>query len=149
MGVTCHDRPGRVAAFLETGQVDVLMVPVNFVDDFIYGFEKDVLPLARKHNVGIVAMKVFGGASKAAGSYKNPKAPPELDVEHLELAVRYSLGIPGVATVNIGVHNVRQLRQNVELVKRFRPLEPDEKTRVDELGTELARTWGPHFGPVA
>jgi predicted aldo/keto reductase-like oxidoreductase len=105
--------------------------------------------VARQHNVGIVAMKVFGGARKSAGSYENPNAPPELDVEHLDMAVRYSLAVPGVATLNLGVHNCEQLRKNVQMVKRYQPLTEDEQERLRTLGKQLAQQWGPHFGPVA
>ncbi len=122
---------------------------VNFVDRHTYGFEETVLPVARKHNTGIVAMKVFGGARRKAGSYQNPEAPPELDVEHLESAVRYALGTPGVATANLGVHNREQVRKNVELVKGYKPLSPEEQAKLAELGEQLAAQWGPHFGPVA
>jgi hypothetical protein len=72
-----------------------------------------------------------------------------LDVEHLETAVRYALGVPGVATVNLGVHNREQLRKNVQLVKRYQPLPEDEQERLRTLGKQLAQQWGPHFGPVA
>jgi aryl-alcohol dehydrogenase-like predicted oxidoreductase len=149
LGISGHHKPGEFPQLLETGEVDVLLTLVNFVDRHTYRFEEKVLPVARKHDVGIVAMKVFGGASRKAGSYKNPKAPPELDLEHLELAVRYTLSTPGVATANLGVHNVEQLRKNVEMVKGFQPLSPDEQAKVTELGKQLAKQWGPHFGPVA
>jgi len=134
---------------LETGEVDVLLTVVNFVDRHTYAFEEQVLPVARKHNTGIVAMKVFGGARRSAGSYENPQAPPELDVEHLAMAVRYALGTEGVATVNLGVHNREQLRTNVELVRNAPPLSREEQGKLDRLGRSLARQWGAHFGDVA
>ena len=149
LGISGHNRPAKFVPLLETGEVDALLTLVNFVDRFTYGFDHKVLPVARKHNVGIVAMKVFGGARKSAGSYENPECPPELGVEHLEMAVRYSLGIPGVATLNLGVHNREQLRKNVKLVKRYQPLSEDEQERMRTLGKQLAQQWGPHFGPVA
>jgi predicted aldo/keto reductase-like oxidoreductase len=149
LGISGHNRPGRFVPLLETGEVDVLLTLVNFVDRHTYGFEGKVLPVARKHNVGIVGMKVFGGASKAAGSYRNPNAPPELGLDYLHLAVRYALSTPGVTTVNLGVHNREQVRKNVEMVKSFAPLSPDEQTKLNRLGKELAQQWGPHFGPVA
>ena len=93
-------------------------------------------------------MKVYGGARKSTGSYANPNCPPELDGQHLQNAVRYALGTPGVATANIGVHNIAQLRQNVELVRRFTPLSDDEQLALTELGKKLASQWGTHFGPV-
>ena len=149
VGVTCHNRPGRVAAFLETGQVDVLMVPVNFVDDFIYGFEKDVLPLARKHNVGIVAMKVFAGPSAETGKWWNPLAKPNVGEKNIGPAVRYALSTPGVATANLGVHNIEQVRQNVKHAAAFQPLSDAERKKLAELGRQRADELGEHYGPVA
>jgi predicted aldo/keto reductase-like oxidoreductase len=148
LGISGHNRPARFLPLLETDEVDVLLTLVNFVDRHTYGFEDKVLPVARKHRAGIVGMKVFGGASKSAGSYENPKAPPELGLEHLPLAVRYALGTPGVATVNLGVHNKEQVRQNVEMVRKFKPLTAEEQARIQTLGKELAQKWGDHFGPV-
>ena len=149
LGISGHHLPGAFSQLLETGEVDVLLTLVNFVDRHTYGFEETVLPIARKHDVGIVAMKVFGGASRKAGSYKNPKAPPELPLEHLERAVGYALSTPGVATVNLGVHNIDQVTRNVEMVKRSGPLSAEEYAETVALGVELAEQWGPHFGPVA
>ena len=146
-GISGHNRPHKFVRLLESGEVDVLMVALNFVDRHTYNFEENVLPAARKHDVGIVAMKVFGGAQK--GNYADPKCPPQLDVEHLELAVRYALGMPGVATLNIGVHNVEQLRKNVEMVSRYQPLTAEEQAKCLALGKELASRWGQHLGPLA
>jgi predicted aldo/keto reductase-like oxidoreductase len=148
LGISGHNRPAKFVPFLETDEVDVLLTLVNFVDRFTYAFEDKVLPVARKHNVGIVAMKVFGGARKSAGSYENAQAPPELDVEHLQTAVRYALNTPGVATANLGAHNLAQVRQNVELVRNFTPLTDDEMAQLTRLGQRLAGQWGPHFGSV-
>ncbi len=149
LGISGHHRPLRFVPLLETGEVDVLLTVVNFVDRHTYGFEDKVLPVARKHNAGIVAMKVFGGARASAGSYPNAAAPPELDVAHLQNAVRYALFTPGVSTVNLGVHNADQLRQNIELVKRATALSADEERELAQLGRTLAHEWKDHFGPVA
>ncbi|MCS7238960.1 MAG: aldo/keto reductase [Thermoguttaceae bacterium] len=148
LGISGHHRPGRFIPYLETGEVDVLLTVVNFVDRHTYNFEEKVLPLARKQNVGIVAMKVFGGARRSAGSYQNPKCPPELDTQYLESAIRYALGIPGVATLNLGAHNSQQVEENVRMVKSYRPLSPEEEKELLALGKKLAESWGEHFGPV-
>jgi uncharacterized protein len=124
----------------------VLLVVVNFVDRHTYNFEEKVLPIAVRQNAGIVAMKVFGGASNKAGGYKNPAAGSQMPAEHLELAVRYALGVPGVATLNIGVHNRQQLLADMEMVRRWRPLTPVEQSKVARLGSQLAAQWGRHFG---
>jgi predicted aldo/keto reductase-like oxidoreductase len=149
VGISGHNLPGRFPEFLETGQVDVILVNVNFVDRHTYGFEDKVLPVARKHNTGIVAMKVFGGPDPKTGSWGNPDTKPMVGVDRVELAIRYALSLPGVASVNLGVHTVEQLRQNVEIVKGFHELSAEEWETLGRLGRQMAAEWGEHFGPVA
>lgn len=149
VGLSGHNLPGRFAPFLERGDVDVILVVVNFVDRHTYRFEESVLPVARKHNVGIVAMKVFGGPDPNTGSWNSPKAKPLVGVDNLEKAIRYALSTPGVVTANLGVHSAEQLRQNVQWIKRFRPLSTEEMQALVKCGQELAVQWGPHFGPVS
>ncbi len=147
VGISGHNRPQKFIALLESGEVDALLTVVNFVDRHTYHFEEKVLPVARKHHVGIVAMKVFGGGKGM--QYADPKGSCQLDLAHLERAVRYSLGVPGVATLNIGAHNADQIRKNVEMVKRFKPLSSEEQQETDRIGRQLAAQWKDHFGPVA
>jgi predicted aldo/keto reductase-like oxidoreductase len=147
VGISGHNRPARFVGLLESGEVDALLTVVNFVDRYTYSFEEKVLPVARKHKVGIVAMKVFGGAK--AGKYEDPHSPCELDSQHLELAARYSLGVPGVATLDIGAQNVEQVRKNVAMVARYKPLSAEEHQQAARLGRQIAARWKDHFGPVA
>ncbi len=148
VGISGHNLPGRFPAFLETGDVDVILVTVNFVDRHTYNFEEKVLPIARKHNVGIFAMKVFGGPDPETGSWGNPDAKPYVGQDRVELAIRYALSTPGVTAANLGVHTQDQVRRNVEIVKRFRPLSPDEQKTLAQVGRKLAGKWKDHFGPV-
>ncbi len=148
VGISGHNLPGRFPPFLETGEVDVILVNINFADRYTYGFEDRVLPVARKHDVGIVSMKAFGGPDPKSGSWGSRDAKPLVGEENLELAIRYSLSVPGVATANLGVHTVEQLRENVDIVKRFQPLTAEERELTVKLGKEMAKQRGPHFGPV-
>jgi len=145
LGISGHCIPSRFPRFLETGQVDVLLAVLNFVDCHTYNFEQTVLPVAVKHNVGVVAMKVFGGAAKM--NYKQPQGP-QMPLEQIPVALRYALSLPGVTTANLGVHSAEQIRHNVQMVRDFKPLSPEEMAALAPLGQELAAKWGPHFGPV-
>lgn len=145
VGISAHHLSPKCHPFLESGEVDVLLTIVNFVDRYTYRFESEVLPLARKHNLGIVAMKVFGGAQKM--NYDLPI--PQIGVENLELAVRYTASVPGVCTLNLGAYDKDQLRHDVQMVKNCQPLEPQQQTMLAQLGRDLASQWGPHFGPAA
>jgi len=151
IGISGHNLPGRFARFLNTGEVDVLLVVISYVDRHTYHFEDEVLPLARKHNVGIIAMKVLGGADPAKGSYGNPESVGRLasaKPDRVEAAIRYALSVPGVTSVNLGVNSVEQLNQDLAYFHRFQPLSDSEMAELLKEGRELASAWGPHFGPV-
>jgi predicted aldo/keto reductase-like oxidoreductase len=62
--------------------------------------------------------------------------------------VRYALEIPGVTSLNIGVHDAEQVRHNLAMIRRFEPLTEAEKAKAAALGRELAAEWGPQFGPT-
>ncbi len=145
VGISGHNIPSRFPQFLESGEVDVLLASVNFADRHTYNFEERVLPIARKHNVGIVAMKVFGGV--AGMNYKGVRGP-QIGEEHVPAALRYALSLPGVASANLGVHSAEQIRHNVAMVKDFKPISQEEEGRLLELGKKMAAEWGEHFGPV-
>jgi hypothetical protein len=54
-----------------------------------------------------------------------------------------------VVSLNIGVHNVDQIRKNVAMAKNCQPLTERDKKKLVSLGKELSAQWGNHFGPVA
>ncbi|MDZ7615811.1 MAG: hypothetical protein U1E05_02335, partial [Patescibacteria group bacterium] len=104
-----------------------------------------VLPLARKHNVGVVAMKVYGGA---AGMKYQHLGPAQMPGRHIADAFRYALTLPGVATANIGANSIEEVRHNIRMAKEFQPLSDEQLANLSEQGKELAAEWGEHYGPV-
>lgn len=95
-------------------------------------------------------MKVMGGIAPgdtlenlAAGPY-----PSAIGTENASLAIRYSLGVEGVAAVNIGVYNAREVEANAEIVRNYVPLSADEHKLLEKKRKALAAKWGEHFGPV-
>lgn len=145
LGASSHNLPGRFPRFLETGELDVILVTLNFIDCHTYNFEERVLPLARKHNVGVVAMKVFGGG--AGLNYKRP-GRAHLDSEYIPQSLRYALSLPGVASADLGCCTAEQIRHNVQMVKQFTPLSVAERANLLSLGKGLAAKWGEYLGPV-
>jgi aryl-alcohol dehydrogenase-like predicted oxidoreductase len=143
-GISGHMRPWKFVEALKTGEIDLVMVALNFVDRFTYNFEETVLPEARKQRAAIAAMKVLGGARRMQYS---PPQPAEL-ADHYRDAVRYALGLSGVSTLVIGVKNREELYQAVATLRTATPLTVDEEKRVLDLGRQTARRWGAHFGPV-
>lgn len=140
-GVSGHYRPSIMAKVIDSGEFDVVMCVLNFVDRFTYNFENKVLPVARKHKVGIVAMKVFGAPQKTYGSPNPGKL-----ASYADLAIRYALDLPDVACAVVGVFTVDELKRNAAIAKSRRALTKFELRKIAEVGRELSQKWGAHFG---
>jgi len=145
IGISGHERPMKFIEPLETDEIDVVMCVLNFVDKYTYDFESKVMTIAMEKNVGVVAMKVLGGA---VGMRYDQPTPALMPKEHYINAIRYSLGLPGVTTITIGMGNRDEILQAVEAVKNYTPLSESEKAMLDTKGQRLAQEWGAHFGPV-
>jgi hypothetical protein len=148
VGITGHNRPLKFLRMLETQQVDVMMVAMNFVDRQTYGFEDKVLPKARELGVGVMAMKVFGGI-RGGFAFTRQVRPSQMDPIYLQIAARYSLSLEGVTGVVIGVHSAEELRQNIRFVLNAAPLSERERESLAVHGKRIAEDWGPRFGPVS
>jgi predicted aldo/keto reductase-like oxidoreductase len=70
--------------------------------------------------------------------------PPDL----LPQAMRYSLGIEGVAGAVIGPYAIEEVEQNVAWAKNYAPLSAEETAALRDQGKLFAADWGPRFGPV-
>lgn len=145
VGISGHHRPAKFLKILADWDIDVMMCAVNFADRNTYDFEGRVFPVAARKNVGLVAMKVFGGADWRSQAMSNRMMPEE----YLRQAFRYSLSLPRVATSVIGMATREELLQNLAWAKQFQPLSPAERAALEEPGRKLAGQWGAHFGAVA
>jgi hypothetical protein len=149
LGITGHSRPANFVRLLETGKVDVMMVAMNFVDRHIYGFEEKVLPVARKHKTGVMAMKVFGGIKGGFRNYPSKTPfPAQMPQELHKRSIAYAKALEGVTGVVIGVHSREQLLENIQNVVETKPLGREEFEKLCEEGKALATGWQARFGPV-
>ena len=146
VGLSGHMGRDRFVAALDSGEFDIAMPAINFVDRHTYDFEGIILPLAATHDVGVAAMKVLGGAVDWDYSTRAQRAL--LLGDDYEPAIRYALGLPEVATAVIGCKSVDEVRHAANAARGYRPLSEDEQDRLLERGKQLAAQWGPHFGPV-
>src|SRR5262249_24230138 len=119
IGASGHLHPTRFHQALDSGEIDVLMNAANFVVQHTYDFEHKVWSRARHMNVGLVAMKVLGGAAREQGGFK-------IDEKHYEKAIRYALSIPGIAVAVIGLENIAELEKAASVVARVQTLSPEE-----------------------
>jgi aryl-alcohol dehydrogenase-like predicted oxidoreductase len=145
IGASGHLYPTRFHAALDTGEIDVLMNAVNFIVQHTYDFENKVWARARRDGVGLVAMKVLGGAPNNRLKYVLPE-------QYYERAIRYAVSIPDMACAVIGVKNVAELEQLAQTFKRARPLSDPEARQLAREGLALAALpeWRSPYGqPLA
>ncbi len=145
VGFSGHNRPQRFVEAIQHYEVDVLLNAVNFVDRHTYDFESQVWPLAAQRQIGLIAMKVYGGQNKSLFSGISHRLLPQ---SHLDAAFRDALSQSGVACAVIGMATSQELKENLERVRRFTPIQQKELQQLGIMGKQLAKQWGPHFGAV-
>ncbi len=145
IGFSGHNRQGRFVDAIKNFKVDVLLNAVNFVDHHTYNFEQEVWPLAAKKQIGLIAMKVFGGQNKKERSGLSHSMMP---ARYHEMAFRYALSQPGIASAAIGMATRAELHQNIKRAKNFKPITRGEAAKLRAIGKGLSQNWGPHLGPV-
>jgi aryl-alcohol dehydrogenase-like predicted oxidoreductase len=137
VGITGHNRPEKFARVIARRTIDVMMNAVNVVDRHTYAFEDLVWPAARKQNIGLVAMKVYGGAI--------PRPPCKMPADLRQASFRFAQSVPGVALTVIGMGTQRELEQNVEYARTFKPMTAREANELKRQTVALARKWGAHL----
>jgi aryl-alcohol dehydrogenase-like predicted oxidoreductase len=116
IGITGHARPEILGHALTQYNFDTVLVALGIVDRLVTHPEAFVLPKAQERNTGVIAMKVLGHGS----------------VNNRELALRYSLDLPGVSLAIIGMDNPQQIEEIANLAANFRPLDKTEEERLIE-----------------
>lgn len=118
IGITGHARPELLGLALERFAFDTVLVALGMADRLVTSPETFVLPRAQERNVGVIAMKVFGH-----GTFTSR-----------HLALRYSLGLPGVSLAIVGMDTTDHIDENVALTRDISPLSSGEEQQlVDEV----------------
>ena len=124
IGITGHARPELLAHALEQYPFDAVLVALGMADRLVTSPETFLLPKARERNVGVIAMKVLGH-----GQFKS-----------VDLALRYSLGLPGVSLAIVGMDVPVQIDQIASLAAGFTPLdEREEELLIEEVRPQVEK----------
>jgi predicted aldo/keto reductase-like oxidoreductase len=119
IGFTGHKSPAIHLKMIETGLAhgivfDTVQMPLNVVDAHYESFERHVLPVARRHNIGVLGMKPLGeGQIVKDGGL----APVE--------CLHYAMNLP-VSVVITGCESMAILDQALRAVRSFRPMTDNE-----------------------
>jgi len=102
-----------------TEKFEVVQIPFNFVDTEP---EKEIIPLARKMNLGFIAMKPLGGGL----------------LENADLSFRYLLQFPSLVP-DPGIEKIEEMEEIVQVVQNPRPLTTEEKKDIQKIREELGK----------
>lgn len=114
IGITGHARPELLAHALRQYRFDSVLCALGMADHLVTSPDTFLLPVAQEKNTAVIAMKVLGHGTSP----------------NVERALRYSLGLPGVAVAIIGMDQIEQIDENVTIAARFQPLTADERQQL-------------------
>jgi len=120
IGITGH-RTSLLVRALKTGEFDTVQVPLNAGH---CEARDELLPLAQKLGIGIIAMKPIAG-----GTLDTPS-----------LGIRFCMDSEA-DVVLVGMKNAMEVRENLETARNFLPLSPEEE---EQLLAEVSQ-WGDNF----
>jgi predicted aldo/keto reductase-like oxidoreductase len=115
IGFTGHKSPEIHLSMIETADrhgftFDTVQMPLNLMDAHYDSFTTKVLPVARKHNMGILGMKPMGDGVLLRSSTATP-------VEFLH----YAMSLPVSVTIT-GWDSMQVLNQALTLARNFHPM---------------------------
>ncbi len=104
-----------------------VQMPLNVMDVHYRSFQKQVLPVLLERNIGCLAMKSLGGTGTIVS-----KAGVSVDD-----ALRYVLSLP-ISTLVSGIDSEKVLDQNLKIVRDFKPLTADERSKIEQSTFQVA-----------
>jgi predicted aldo/keto reductase-like oxidoreductase len=132
IGFTGHKDPDIHLKMLQVAAVhqfhfDAVQMPLNVMDAHFHSFEKKVLPILLKEEIGVLGMKPMG-----AGLILNSKTVEPIECLH------YAMNLP-TSVVITGCETLENLQQALKAAKSFRPMSSTEVTALLAKTETVAR----------
>ena len=127
LGITGHFDPDVLIEGINRFDFDTILMALNCSDTHILPFQTKLLPLANEKGMGIIAMKI-----PARGRLLRPGG-----VASMKDAMGYVLSKP-VHTVIIGCDNAKQVEENVDIAKKFKPMSAKKMAELERLTATYA-----------
>jgi uncharacterized protein len=135
IGLTGHDSATRLREAIERYPFDTLLTTLNPVSRR-KPFRDDLLPVANRKQMGIIAMKVMGGGNGClvtGNPLKKVLRPYHDETAHQTnpaSLIRYTLSLP-ISVAVIGVASVEQLKANIRTVREATPMTLAERRELE------------------
>lgn len=141
LGFSMHDTADKLDEILtKHPEMEFVQLQINYADwDNSIIQSGKCYEVARKHNKPIIIMEPVKGGMLAelplsiADILKNVNP----NVSAASWAIRYAASLEGVITVLSGMSTLEQMKNNVETMENFTPLNIDEKETVKKVQTAL------------
>ena len=132
IGFTGHKDPLVHLRMLDMAQrhdfrFDTVQMPLNVMDAHFRSFGQQVVPLLVKDQIGVLGMKSMG-----SGVILTSKVVTPVECLH------YAMSLPTSAVIT-GIDSMAVLRQDLEAVRTFRPLEPEQMAALLRRTADAAR----------
>jgi len=121
VGITGHARPDVLARALQEYAFDTVLIALGAADRLVSRPETVFLPVAQERGVGVIAMKVLLHGT----------------ISQRDLALRYSLSLPGVSLAIVGMKSREEVDANLKVVEQLRPLSEQEEEVLLAAAREL------------
>ncbi len=117
IGFTGHADAAAMAAAARRHDFDTMLIALNHYQERKGDFEGGAIPTASARDMGVMIIKAIRPRETVEGL-----APADL--------IRYALTLPLIHSAVVGMDSVDVVRKNAALLRDFRPLSPEEMTRL-------------------
>jgi len=121
IGITGHSPPMLMKA-LETGEYDTVQVLFNMAEREAL---KELIPFAKKMDIGILGMKPFGGGIFLDDESRISQALMQYTGSVTDTLLKFSMSYD-ISCVLTGVKTIEELEQNTAAASRFTPFSDKE-----------------------
>ncbi len=136
IGISGHADPDVLIEAIKRFDFDTVLLALNAADPHYLSFKNELLPLAVEKEMGIIGMKI-PARGLLLSSWKAPEDPESRYAGtvpgklNMREAMRYVLSLP-VSTVIVGVDNIPQLEEDIEIARTFNPLNEMQLAELEE-----------------
>jgi len=133
IGFTGHKSPAVHLKMLQTAFdhgfiFDAVQMPLNVMDAHFDSFERKVIPLLQKHNIGILGMKALGEQHIL-----------KTGLVTAEECLHYAMDLPAHVVI-VGCDTFAYLEQAIEAARSFRPLTDTQREALLAKTAETGKT---------